>query len=288
MYRLDFLFDVPMKTMPDDADALARRASRRNRARAKRFQQRCDALGSGSDAAAAAFDALAFSGGGVRCLAFVGGVQELHKRDRLSGVRRVSGTSGGALVATMVAALHLDVERMQRLALDVDFTRLCDSGGWRVREAWNVARSAGANTGDGADAAFGEFVRSLTGDADATFAHVDAMHGVRLAIVATSLTDPHRPYVFASHLNGHASTPVRVALRASTALPYVFAPLSRQSGVGTADTFVDGGIVDNVPVHAFCEACVWDDDDDGDGGVNDSAAVPTAVRTCSASDDVDS
>lgn len=206
------------------------------------------------------FDARAYSGGGIRCIAFVGAIRALERARLRNGVRRVVGTSGGGLVALMDAA-ELPAARMEDLVMTTDFTRLCDASSWSAVEAATLLRWGGVNTGVAATCAFGDWVHRVTGlSRDATFDDLARAHpDVELAIVATSLATL-RPLVF-SMRTGHAQTPLRIALRASASIPYFFAPVTASRDGKVVDTLVDGGLVDNLPVHAFCAPEEHGDDD---------------------------
>lgn len=58
---------------------------------------------------------LAFSGGGIRGLAYIGAFEALEGKGLTEGIRRVAGTSAGAIMAMLIAT-GMTSQQMRRLA----------------------------------------------------------------------------------------------------------------------------------------------------------------------------
>lgn len=70
---------------------------------------------------------LALKGGGVLGIAYVGAIRELEKRNMYDGLKHVSGTSAGALVAGMIAVGY-NSKQIERLMHQLDFKKF--KSGW--------------------------------------------------------------------------------------------------------------------------------------------------------------
>src|SRR4051812_47635644 len=68
---------------------------------------------------------LVFKGGGVKGIAFVGALRELEKSDHLGNVKRVGGTSAGALVGAMYA-LGYSIDEIETLMNSLNFNKFED------------------------------------------------------------------------------------------------------------------------------------------------------------------
>lgn len=157
--------------------------------------------------------ALVVSGGGARSLAAIGVHRELRRRGIPIDV--VTGSSAGAVLAASIAQ-DADPDELLRRARD-GFANVRDltipiASILRGRRLWE---KLGLHLGDG--------------DIEDTW--------IPFACTTTDLTAHRR----VEHLRG----PLRRAVRASVSLPGVFPPVDVDGHL-----HVDGGILDNLPVHA--------------------------------------
>lgn len=177
-------------------------------------------------------ETLVLSGGGMKGVVTLGAVAGLRRSGALKHVRRVVGTSAGALVAAA-------------FALDRASVRLVDDlGAVRYEPDMDLGRllvSFGLDSGRHLDA----WIAALLGGETLTFAEVRRRTGVDLIVCATNLTQRRAEYF------GPDSTPdmdVALALRMSCAIPLYFAAVSHASQL-----FVDGGVADNFPLEWACD-----------------------------------
>ncbi len=199
---------------------------------------------------------LVCEGGGVRGIGLVGAVDALAQ----AGYRfpRVAGTSAGAIVASLVAALQVAGEPLSRLA-DVmralDYRKFLDrsligrvpliGGGLSLLTSDGVYRGAyleqllAGLLGDLGVRTFGDL---RTGEAPEQFAW-------SLVVTASDLSRRRLvriPWDLDTYGIDPDEFPVARAVRASSAIPYVFEPVR----VGGA-TWVDGGLLSGFPVELF-------------------------------------
>ena len=199
---------------------------------------------------------LVCEGGGVRGIGLVGAVDALAQ----AGYRfpRVAGTSAGAIVASLVAALQVAGEPLSRLAevmRAIDYRKLLDrnligrvpliGGGLSLLVSDGVYRGAylqqllSGLLGDLGVRTFGDL---RTGEEPEQFAW-------SLVVTASDLSRRRLvriPWDLSSYGVDPDEFSVARAVHASSAIPYVFEPV-RVAGA----TWVDGGLLSDFPVELF-------------------------------------
>ncbi|HTX97867.1 MAG TPA: patatin-like phospholipase family protein [Mycobacterium sp.] len=199
---------------------------------------------------------LVCEGGGVRGIGMVGAVDALAQ----AGYRfpRVAGTSAGAVVASLVAALQIAGEPLSRLAeimRTIDYRKFMDRnligrvpliGG-----GLSLLVSDGVYRGNYLEQLVAGLLRDLgvrtfgdlrTGEEPDQFAWA-------LVVTASDLSRRRLvriPWDLNSYGIDPDGFPVARAVHASSAIPYVFEPVR----VGGA-TWVDGGLLSDFPVELF-------------------------------------
>lgn len=199
---------------------------------------------------------LVCEGGGVRGIGLVGAVDALaHAGYRFP---RVAGTSAGAVVASLVAALQVAGEPLSRLVevmRTIDYRKFLDrsligrvpliGGGLSLLTSDGVYRGAyleqllAGLLGDLGVRTFGDL---RTGEQPEQFAW-------SLVVTASDLSRRRLvriPWDLPSYGLDPDDFPVAHAVHASSAIPYVFEPVR----VGGA-TWVDGGLLSDFPVELF-------------------------------------
>ena len=213
---------------------------------------------------------LVLEGGGVRGFALVGAVQALAE----AGYRpvRVAGTSAGAVVAAVTAALDRAGEPLSRLA---DVAGTLDPA--RIRERGPVGRALGplgvladvVSLLDDGGVADGRYLRGwlagVLGDLGvATFGDLrltgEAAEGVpegrrwSLLVTATDVTR-RRAARFPEDYPRYGLDPdaqrVVDAVAASAAIPAVIDPVHLRLPTGERVTLLDGGLLSNYPITVF-------------------------------------
>jgi NTE family protein len=199
---------------------------------------------------------LVCEGGGVRGIGLVGAVQALA----VAGYEfpRVAGSSAGAIVSSVVAALQVADEpltRLEELMRSIDYRKFADTnligrvpliGG-----ALSVLTTDGLYQGNYLE----RLLTGLLGDlgvrtfGDLRTGEAPEQYAWSLVITASDLSR-RRLVRIPWDLDTYGLDPdefsVARAVRASSAIPYVFTPV-RVSGA----TWVDGGLLSNFPVQLF-------------------------------------
>lgn len=203
--------------------------------------------------AAGAIRNLAFQGGGVKGIAYVGGIEVLEERGLLAGVLRVAGTSAGAITAALLA-VGATAGDLRRILTTTTFSAFKDRG-HLITTVHRVRHDFGLYKGDfflgWMRDHIAELTEKLTGTAqpDLSFAQLGALAAAQpgrfreLYTVATNLSR-QRPEVFSA-----ATTPavsVALAVRMSMSIPLFFESVTFDGSI-----YVDGGLSWNYPIDLF-------------------------------------
>lgn len=174
---------------------------------------------------------IVFSGGGLCGLAYIGAIRFLEVEGMDKHLRYVSGTSMGAVFATIVALripLH-EIERRMIHMLSSDETPLT----FPYPDMLTLYKSFGMDDGH-------KFLAFLKPELDKlTFIDLTKRTGIHLTICATHLQTMAPTYFSVEHT---PNVLVYDALRASIAVPWIMKPVF----IGE-DAYIDGGVSDNLP-----------------------------------------
>lgn len=194
------------------------------------------------------FENLVFEGGGVKGIAYAGALGVLEARGVLADIRRVAGTSAGAITACLVA-LGADAAQTREVVTETSFSSFEDSDLGIVRDIWRLVHRYGWYKGDAFAAWIRAHIARLSGNPDLDFAtlagRADEAPGRyrRLYVIGTDLTD-QRARVYSAHAT--PEVPIWKAIRISMSLPLFFASVRRER-----DVWVDGGLTWNYPIDLF-------------------------------------
>ncbi len=208
---------------------------------------------------------LVLEGGGVKGIGLAGAVTALSEAGY--GFPRVAGSSAGAVVACLVAALQVAGEPVTRLAdvvRSVDPRRFRDVGG--LGRVPVVGRALALLVHDGLHEGryLEDFLTGALGDLGVrTFADLripdddPAAEGLpperrsRLVVTVSDLSRSRLarlPWDLPQY--GADDLPVARAVRASAAIPLFFRPVRQPTPTGPA-TWVDGALLSSFPVQLF-------------------------------------
>lgn len=220
---------------------------------------------------------LVLQGGGVKGIALVGAVQRFARE----GYRfqRIAGTSSGAMVGALVAALERageSIDRLREIGESLDYTRMRDRG----PIAGPIAAVGLGAVVDGLAIAFEDgmfegdylttWLRGVLSDLGVvTFADLrlpadegtdlPAAHRFRLMVTASDLSRQRlvrMPWDYVDYGLDPDEQEVAGAVRASASMPFYFEPVTLRGGAGDpnghgASTLVDGGLLAGFPIGSF-------------------------------------
>ena len=193
------------------------------------------------------FRNLVFEGGGVKGIAYVGAMRVLDERGILQNIKRVGGTSAGAINAILVG-LNFSVKETDHILRGLDFKKMLDDSFGVLRDTDRLIHEFGWYKGDFFREWIAGVIKKKTGNSEATFADVarmQATEGFRdLYFVGTNLSTGFAEVFSNEHTPGWC---VAAAVRLSMSIPLFFAAKYSPRG----DCYVDGGVLDNYPVKLF-------------------------------------
>lgn len=188
------------------------------------------------------FRNLVFEGGGVKGIAYMGAMQVLERKGILANIKRVGGTSVGAINAVLVALGYTNAEQRDIL-WKLDFNNFLD-GSWLIPNIYRVLNSYGWYKGDAFREWISDLIKNKMGSTSATFQDMREASKPDLYIYGTNLST-HFSEVFSAE---HTPT-MRIAdaVRISMSLPLFFKSIRNSRN----DVYVDGGVLNNYPVKLF-------------------------------------
>lgn len=208
---------------------------------------------------------LVLEGGGVKGIGLVGAVTALDAAGY--DFPRVAGSSAGAIVASLVAALQVagePLDRLEDIVRTVDYRRFRDPGGLGRLPLVGRALSLLAHDGLYEGRYLEDFLTGALGELGVrTFADLrlpdddpaaDGLPPGRRSKLVVTVSDLSRqrlarlPWDLPDY--GVDDLPVARAVRASAAIPFFFRPVRQRTPGGEA-TWVDGGLLSNFPVELF-------------------------------------
>jgi NTE family protein len=210
---------------------------------------------------------LVLEGGGVKGVGHVGAVMRLVEAGY--SFPRVAGTSAGAIVGALVAALEQAGEplsRLEDLMRSLDFRRFPDRG-LSGRLAWFLGDAVSLLVEDGLYE--GDYLRKWLGGVLAglgvrTFgdlrlppdpgSDLPESRRYRLLVTGSDLSRQQLvrlPWDYGDYGLDPDSQRVVDAVRISASIPLFFEPVHLKAAAGRVSTLVDGGVLSNYPIALF-------------------------------------
>jgi NTE family protein len=189
------------------------------------------------------FRNLVFEGGGIKGMAYVGAMQVLKEQGILSDIKRVGGTSAGAINATLFALGYTPVQQ-RAIIKEMNFKNFLDHNWGVVRDAQRLVKEFGWYKGSFFHEWIGEHIKKRLGNANATFSDLKETGKPELYVYGTNLSTRF------GEVFSHEHTPhmrIADAVRISMSIPLFFAAVKN----AREDVYVDGGMLNNYPVKLF-------------------------------------
>ena len=206
------------------------------------------------------YENLVFEGGGVRGVAYAGVIEQLDSMHILQNIKRVGGTSAGALAATAVA-LNYPPKEISKLMFLMDFSDFNDSGFPLIGGLRSTFKHYGFYKGKKLHSWIGQLIKTQTGNEDITFREMKAQGYRDLYITGTSLNQ--QMTVIFSH-ETFPNMKVKDAVLISMTIPLYFRAviidttgqvlrrqLVQDLPKNEYHIMVDGGIAANLPIEMF-------------------------------------
>lgn len=181
---------------------------------------------------------LVLAGGAIRGFSLLGAIQYLQDKNILCNIDKFIGTSIGAIIGYLICIGYAPVELMVVLCRNNFLDKLSQF------DVLNVIHGGGA-------ASFSivqEVIEKLTIQKISRFitmGELKELYGKTLVCCTYNQTKDCVEYIGSET---HPNIPCLVALRMSANLPFLFEPFHYDGNV-----YIDGGIVDNLPISALEE-----------------------------------
>lgn len=213
------------------------------------------------------YENLVFEGGGIRGIAFGGVVKFLEKYNLMCGIKRIAGSSAGAIVSAALAIGYTGNE-ITDLLDKTDFNKFKDDSWGVVVDIYRFVTQYGIYKGDMFLKWFQKVVKDKVGNENITFKEVYDQFGKELVITGTCL---NRAKTYYFHHTTYPDMPIALAVRISMSIPLVFKAVTLKrrehkldkdgNNVLDADgnlvteefddIMVDGGLLNNYPIWVF-------------------------------------
>jgi predicted acylesterase/phospholipase RssA len=179
---------------------------------------------------------LVLSGGGIKGAALLGALHCLKKKNLLNNIKTIAATSAGACTAMLLCAGYNPMEFFT-------FIKLIDLNKLKKIEAHNMITKYGLDDGTRMMMMMKKLLLEKGYSPDISFKEFFLKTKINLIITGACINDK-KIYYF-SHTN-YPDMLVLDAIRISISIPIVFTPCIFEKKI-----FVDGGCIDNFPIHLF-------------------------------------
>ena len=186
---------------------------------------------------------LVLEGGGVKGIAYGGCLAALASAGLLDSIDGIAGSSAGSQAAAMIAAGYTGPEIVEEL-LKLDFTMFLTDGSWNpLADTHKFVKQYGWFSGDTVVHELDMKLKHKTGLVNTTMAQLYNVTGREFRVTAVDVITKRLIYI---DRNSFPDMPVKLAVRASSSIPYFFRPVRWGKHL-----FVDGGCIRNLPHDAF-------------------------------------
>ena len=201
------------------------------------------------------FNNLVFEGGGVKGIAYVGALEVLQEEGILQNVKRVAGTSAGAMMAVLVG-LRYTADEVKEILWDLNFKKFMDSSFGIVRDTKRLLEEFGWYKGDYFRNLMADLIKRKTGNGEITFNQLADMNKFRKIYLVGANLSTGTSETFC-HGDDYGGMKIADAARISMSIPLFFASVKEK---GQENQFyVDGGLLDNYSIKAFDREIFVDD-----------------------------
>lgn len=189
------------------------------------------------------FRNLIFEGGGVKGIAYVGAMEALQQRGVFKNIKRIGGTSAGAINAVLLACGYSNAQQ-KKILFELNFENFLDDDLGVIRDTKRLLSEFGWHKGDYFRKWIGGLIKDKMKTADITFEEMKRSGCPDLYLVGTNLSTG-----FAEVFSPEHTPNMRVvdAVRISMSIPLFFSAIRAARG----DVYVDGGMMNNYPVKLF-------------------------------------
>jgi NTE family protein len=192
------------------------------------------------------FRNLVFEGGGVKGITYGGALYELEQKGILKNIKRVAGTSAGAITAVLLAVGYTTAE-VSDIVAKTNFTDFADDTPGIYTDIRRLKNNYGWHKGDAFKRWIGNLIKKKKGKANLKFKDLqESENSMELYLTTTNLSKQVSDVFSFEHT---PDVEIRLAARMSMSIPLYFQCV-RFDNV-KKDVMVDGGVAWNYPLNIF-------------------------------------
>jgi len=196
--------------------------------------------------------ALAISGGGVLSIGHVGQLNRwIELGGNLNNIKHLSTSSGGSIIGAAIAC-GASIEFIKTMMFSIDYNSLKDNT-CMLLDINRFLTHGGWYMGESLLEYVHKLLETLTGNGNITFKEAYNKYGINLTMNYVSLR--YRTTRYANHITKPNGS-IKKYVRASSGYPFFFKLLQDEvidNGTIKPDLLLDGGVVDNFPMHVLHE-----------------------------------
>lgn len=179
---------------------------------------------------------LVLSGGGLKGISTIGALKIFNDNKILDDITTIAGTSVGALIAGLYC-IGYSFDEICKLIMKLDIENII------CPNPVNILDYYALDTGERFEYVLTKIIESKKLKKTISLKEVYEIKKINLIITGACLNDGQIYYF--SHIN-NPDMPLITCIRISASIPIIFKPVTY-----CGKTYVDGGIIDNYPMHLF-------------------------------------
>ena len=178
------------------------------------------------------------SGGGIKCLSYVGAFQELEERNLLKRVNEYTAVSAGAFMA-FVYTIGYSLKDICNLVRNLNLSTIQNIDDNLL---FSFFDDFGIDNGSNLEKLIESFLRHKGYNRDITF---QQLYSIKKVVLRFYAVDLNKSVLKEFSVHTTPNTPIIFALRASMSIPGYFTPLVDRV---TGHYYVDGALLNNYPI----------------------------------------
>lgn len=202
------------------------------------------------------YENLVFEGAGIRGLAYSGVIKQLEEHQIMPQIKKVGGTSAGAITALMIA-LGYDSKEIYEIISTTKFQKFNDGQFIFIGGFSRMNSRYGWYKGTAFIKWLEQLIEEKTGDKDITFAQL-AQKGYKELYITGTCLNKQKLLIFSAQT--YPDMKIKDAVRISMSVPIYFEAVfidqdgkvyKKPNAKENLDVVVDGGIIGNFPIFMF-------------------------------------
>lgn len=188
-------------------------------------------------------DGLIFEGGGTRAICYQGVIKYLEEINKLDKIKYLSGTSAGAITASLIAFGYSSKE-IENIILSINWPDLINTNiALTVKDIYHLTTDYGIYNGDYIQKYLDKLYQQKFNIKLCTFKQLYDLKGIYLRVGVCCIND--ESFQFLDYVNS-PNMPISLGVRASSSIPLLITTAKWNNNI-----YIDGGILGNLPIKAF-------------------------------------